>query len=302
MPDPLRQTLSATETPGLFGVSPYVTRWMLFQKFAKGVDLNKEPDARMTWGTRMQPLVLAQAAEDLRLEVRPNDESYHRRGQLGATRDATIVCPDRGPGALETKCVFDYAVWGRDWDGGKSPPRHYEVQLQQQMLVGDESGSYRWGVLGAWVCGEMHYFEREPIPDLWAELEQAAARFFDDVKNGREPNAFGSEIELPLMQELFKVASGRVLDMRNDPAAEACVQDVADYLINGTAKNFHEKEHKRLKAKLMAVMDGADTLLLPKGVSLKCTRTNRSGFTMPPTTAVILKGYMPGMLKPQTAE
>src|SRR5262245_10974515 len=102
MPDPQRETLSATQTPALFHVSPYLTRWMLYQHFAKGLAIDKAGDTRMDWGKRLQPLVLEKAAEDLRLQVRPNEETYHRRNRLGATRDATIVDPDRGPGALET--------------------------------------------------------------------------------------------------------------------------------------------------------------------------------------------------------
>lgn len=299
MPDPQKTTISATESPALFHVSPYVTRWMLFQKFSKGLDIDRDGDARMAWGKKLQPLVLAQAAADLRLEVHPNiGDTYHRRGRLGATRDATIVCPDRGPGALETKCVFDYGVWARDWAGGKSPPRHYELQLQQQMFVGDEAGSYRWGVLAAWVCGEMHYFEREPLSDLWAELEKEAERFFDDVANGREPNAFGDAVELPLMQELFAVESGRTLDLSADPAARSYVQIVASYLSSGDAESFHKKEHKRLRAQIMALMNGADVLLLPGGTSVKATRGKRAGFTVKPTTTVTLKAYVPGATPP----
>ena len=105
----------------------------------------------------------AQAAEDLKLEVRPNaDDTYHRRGLLGCTRDATIICPDRGPGALETKCIFDYRTWMADWGGGAFVPKPHEIQLQQQLLVGDgddgfaaEGSPYDWGVIAAWVAGAM---------------------------------------------------------------------------------------------------------------------------------------------------
>jgi hypothetical protein len=78
---------------------------MLWQHFTNGVPINVEPNSRMAWGLKMQPLVLEQAAADLRFEVIPNGENaYHRCGLLGCTRDAMIICPDRGPGALETKC------------------------------------------------------------------------------------------------------------------------------------------------------------------------------------------------------
>lgn len=297
MPDPTLATLSATETPALFGVSPYVTRWMLYQKFAKGADLGSPGDARMNWGKKLQPLVLAQAAEELRLEVMSNVEDiYVTRGQLGCTRDATIICPDRGPGALETKCVFDYGVWMRDWAGGKTPPRHYEIQLQQQMLVGSSWKSYSWGVLAAWVCGEMHYFEREPIPELWAELEKEAARFFDDVKNCREPNAFGEVIEWPLMAKLLATPTEKLADLRDDPKAHAYADDVRAFLRHGEDRLFHEKEEKLIKARLLAVLTvaGADKALLADGVNIELKRGKRMGYTVKPSNTLSLKTYVPG--------
>jgi hypothetical protein len=53
MPDVALQTLSATETPALWGLSPCVTRWMLYQRFANGVGLGQGEDARMAWGKKL---------------------------------------------------------------------------------------------------------------------------------------------------------------------------------------------------------------------------------------------------------
>lgn len=105
----------------------------------------------MDWGTRLQPLIIEQAARDLKLDVFPCD-TYVRNGNLGCTRDAEIICPDRGPGALEVKAVFDYKTWMREWDGGNSVPRHIEIQHQTQMLVGDGKVPFSWGVIAAWVA------------------------------------------------------------------------------------------------------------------------------------------------------
>jgi hypothetical protein len=141
VPDITLQTLSATETTSLWGLSPYLTRWMLYHRFANGVDFSQGEDARMAWGKKLEPLVIAQATEELWPRVEPNrGQVYQRRGWLGCTRDATIFCPDRGRGALETKCVFDYATGMREWDGGRNVPPMHEIQLQQQMKVGDDSG------------------------------------------------------------------------------------------------------------------------------------------------------------------
>src|SRR6202030_4173403 len=124
----------------------------------------------MSWGTKLQPLIIEQVAQERGLEVIPNDDTYVRRGLLGCTRDATIIAPGIGPGALEIKCVFDYRVWMQKWNGGKSVPREVEIQLQQQMYVGaatenvrthmgDPLSSYKWGLIAVWVCADLYYFE-----------------------------------------------------------------------------------------------------------------------------------------------
>lgn len=267
MPDPTLKTISATEAPGLFNASPYVTRWMLFQKFAKGISLDTQPDARMTWGKKLQPLILEHVAAELRLEIRPNaEDAYARRGLLGCTRDAMIFCPDRGPGAVETKCVFDYGVWMADWNGGRQPPRHHELQLQQQMFVGDENGSFTWGVLPAWVCGDIKYFERKPMPDLWRKLEDEAAKFFDDVAAMREPDPFGSAIEVPWLRELFPPEKGKTIDLSAHPDASRLVEIAVAY------KNAKEQEAAGARtaepgrAQLLAVAKDAEEIILPEGV------------------------------------
>jgi len=290
MPDPLRQTISATEVPALWNVSPYVTRWMLYKKFADGMEIEKPADARMDWGLRMEPLIQAQAAADLKMEIIPNAGRYHRRGLVGCTRDAIVICPDRGPGTLETKCVFDYRTWMQSWSGGESAPRHYEIQTQVQMMVGEEAGEpYRWGVIAAWVAGEMHYFERAPIPDLWAKIEAEAATFFDDVKAGREPDPFGAPIEVPFLSAIERVP-GKVVE-----SADADLTTIARELDAASrAARDAEKVRADAKARLLAAAADAEELRLPGGVSVKFKRSLRAGYDVKPSVMTTVKVYVPG--------
>ena len=39
--------------------------------------------------------------------------------------------------------MFDYATWMREWGGGSHVPPMHEIQLQQQMMVGDDDGYRR---------------------------------------------------------------------------------------------------------------------------------------------------------------
>jgi hypothetical protein len=276
MPDPLKQSISATESAGLFNVSPYVTRWMLYKSFADGMDLSINEDARMSWGKKLQPLIIEQAAADLNLEVLPNaDDTYVRRGLLGCTRDATIVCPDRGPGALETKCVFDYRTWMTDWNGGKQPPRMHEIQLQQQMFVGDGETPYQWGVIAAWVAGEVHYFERAPIPDLWQKLYAAAETFFREVKDKREPEPFGSPVELPWLAQMFPLIKGKTVDLTADPQGEFYAEVARAYKAAREQQSAGERICEPMRAKLLACAKDADEVLLPGAICVRLVQAGR---------------------------
>jgi hypothetical protein len=307
MPDITRKTISATEMSMLLGVSPYGTRWTLFQRF-KGNELPKPDHNRLDWGTKMEPLILEQAAEDLRLEVRTNRQAdgtqiYLRRGLLGCSRDADIIDPQRGPGALETKACFDYKILMQEWNGGKTPPRQHEIQLQQQMYVGDgdleNPKPFDWGVIGLWCGGDMTYFQRKPMPDLWETFEKEAAAFFQDLKLGIEPEPFGSPIELPLLKQLFSTPTGVVLngvEILGEDAANNLAQRVVDAEYQRAVRLAAEKVEKDTHAGLLALMKDADELELPQGIRIKVTRSPRKGYEVKPTVVVSVKSYIPQML------
>jgi hypothetical protein len=280
MPDPLKTTISATESPALWNVSPYATRWLLFHKFANGMSLDEAPNPRMNWGLKMQPLILAQAAEELRLEVIPNHDVYFRRGLLGATRDATVICPDRGLGALETKCCFDYGVWMRDWDGGKTVPRHHEIQLQTQMFVGNGdgslAGSFEWGVICAWVGAEQFYFERRPVEELWLKLQSEADKFFASVAAKEEPDPFGAPIEIPWLTALFPTERGTTLDLSQDYEHIKTSDMVAMYAHHKAQESEGKKGSEPIRAQLLALARNYETVLLPQGVKVKIGGNEKS--------------------------
>jgi predicted phage-related endonuclease len=268
MPDPERLTLSSTQSPALWGASPYITRWMLYRYF-KGDALAAAESARMEWGTVLQPLVLAKARDHLGIEVTPNFSNHyvrHAHEPLGSTVDALAIDPQRGPGVVEVKCVFDYGVWMREWQGGKSVPRHHEIQLQHHMAVGDGSHAYDWGCFAVWVCADMHYFARERDPKMTDALAGEARVFFQQLANNEEPDPFGEPIEAELLQHCFPTVPEEVLDLRSDPKAHAWADHVR------MLEDFREKERfyksAALKARMefMSVTKSAGKVLLPGAV------------------------------------
>jgi predicted phage-related endonuclease len=301
MPDSTRKTISATEMPGLLGCSPYVTKWMLYQRFANGIEAPGPDHNRLDWGTKMEPLLLEKAAEDLRLEVTTNrqpdgSQIYRRRGLLGCSRDADIYDPQRGPGALETKCCFDYRTLMQEWDGGKTPPRQHEVQLQQQMCVGDGEKPFEWGTIALWCGGDMTYFHRKPMPDLWATFEKEAEQFFADVAAGREPEPFGSPIEVPLLKQIFAKPSGEIInavEVLGEVEATKLAQAVVDADYQRVIRLAAEDVEAKIKAKLLGFMKDADELELPQGIRIKVTRSPRIGYQVKPSTTVTVKAHIP---------
>lgn len=293
MPDPTLKTVSATQMPALCGVSPYDTPFTLYQKFT-GALPDVKADSRMDWGLKMQPLVLEQAAEDLALEVRPNDEVYHRRGLLGATRDATLITPDRGPGAVDAKCVFDFRTWMENWHEGTAPPKHVDVQLQMQMYVGDGSESFSHGTIAAWVCGEMHYFHREPIKELWAEFGRLGAEFLDRVKHHDQPDPFGVPIELPALSLLPRVES-KVIDLSEDLELAEVVRQYAWEQREARVAGKHASE---LKAQILAAAGDAQTVLLADGMNLKITSYEVPAHERSASRTTRIKPYIPDAAAP----
>ena len=267
MPDPERKSLSSTETPAVLGVSPYATRWMVMQRFL-GNDIPKAGDNRMDWGLRMQGPILEAAAAELAIEIEPNAlNNYVRRGQLGATIDAWSNAPDQGRGVIEVKCCFDWFQWRDAWSQGKSPPRHVEVQLQHQLAVGDGSEPFRWGMIVCWYAGELHYFRREPMPDLQELLAAEAAQFFRDLEGKNYGEPFGSPQEQPLIAKLFTPVPGKVLDLREGgDYAMHLAADVVAWEQYTDERKFAEKNEASFKTRIAAAMGDAEKMLLPKGV------------------------------------
>jgi len=282
MPDPQRKTISASQAAALWNASPYATRWMLWQQFANGVVMDQPETSRMRWGKLLEPVILAEVAKAWRFEVRPN-QAYVRRGLLGATRDASIMAPGRGPGAVEVKCVFSYDVWMQDWQGGKCPPRQHEIQLQTQMKVGggDASPSYDWGLLVAWVCSDMYFFEREPIMPLWAQLDIEAARFFASVEKREEPEAFGAEVEIPWLTSLFPTVKDRVLDLSTDHAHVETAEDLRQYDFHKQQINGNRRATEEFRAKFLALAKEANFVKLPCGFSYRVQKSGNGKTIVP---------------------
>jgi hypothetical protein len=282
MPDPTFRTVSASEIAALFDASPYQTRWMLWHRFRDKRDFKIDEDSRKIWGQKLQPLIIDQVTQEKKLQVIPNEmDDYVRRGVLGCTRDAVVLDPDRGYGALEIKCVFDFEVWAKNWGSGTAPPRQNEMQLQQQVFVGDESGSFKWGLIVAWVCSQLYYFERQPIPKLHQEMEGRATEFLASVERNEEPDAFGAPIEVPLLTELYPTIVKKELDLSNAPEGERVLEDLSMYATQKAVASGAKTTTESLRIKLLGIAKDAEYVALPTGYGYRVQKSGKGKTIIP---------------------
>jgi hypothetical protein len=267
MPDPERLTISSTQSAALpaFNCSPYLTPWMLYQHF-KGHAVDVEETARMEWGTALQPLVLAKARDALGLEIVPNYKNEYVRSNampMGCTVDAIANDPQRGPGVVEVKCVFDYGVWAREWSGGKAVPRHHEIQLQHHMAVGDGKKPYDWGVFAVWVCADLQFFERTRDDDFSIALAAESVKFLGQVESNQEPDPFGEPIESELLRRVFPINPEEVLDLRNDPNAHKWADHVRMIDDFRDKSGFYSRAALKARMEFLSATKSAGKVLLP---------------------------------------
>lgn len=268
MPDSTKKTVSASQVPAIFNMSPYNTRWMLHQHFLGNIDLDIEPDDRMNWGTRLEPVIIKAAAEELRCDILPHDQSTYLRAPdapVGCTPDGYVLDPQRGPGFIECKNV-DWFRWKDTWDD-KAAPHHIELQLQTQLMVPHpEYGKLTWGCIACLVGGnDLLLYDRQPLPEVHAGIKEQAEIFLADVEARREPEVLGVSIELPSLKAVYAVRDKvKVLTEQDFDLAEGVriARMIDAYELAKDRESFSKKEAAELQAKLLAAAGDAAGLIL----------------------------------------
>lgn len=197
MPDPTRATVSASQVPALFGLSPYCTEWMLWQAFANNMPIEPDENERMDFGKRLEPVILKAAADQIRCDIIGNTEYFrHPTKPIGATGDGFVFDPQRGLGVIECKNI-DWLRWRDTWTDTEAAA-HVEIQHQTQLAIPHpEYGVPKWGVIAALIGGnDLKLYQREVLPDVQTKISDAAGCFLARVRDRLEPQVAGRPMEL----------------------------------------------------------------------------------------------------------
>ena len=256
MPDPAGKCLGSSEVPDIFNQG-YKSRWLLWQKYANGLDIDPKEDLRMRAGTLMQPVILQLAAEELGLKVVPNEGDKFVKAdglRLGATIDAHCEDPIKGLGVVEAKSV-DWLIWKDNWTD-KMATMYVEIQLEVQMLCTGAD----WGVIAAWIGGnDLRLYYREPREKLRADIIEGVAAFWDDVEQLREPDVVGIKVETPAMAELWPASvEKKVIERLDDDELD---EDIAMFEWARKQESMHKKIKEQKQPIVLRAAEDAGTLV-----------------------------------------
>ena len=268
--------INSTESASLFGISPYMTKFEMWQN-KKNKELSSiEETERMKWGTRLEEAIGYGIAEDEGLKVEPFKNYYmDEKLRMGSSFDFFIE-PD---GILEIKNVDSFIFnqqWKADDPNQIEAPLHIEMQVQHQLAV---SGR-KFAKIGVLVGGnEAHVIHRERDEEVISAIRDEIEVFWESIeKNSPPPINF--EQDYDYVAGMFQHAEpGKQLD-----ADEKISELARRYNAASRSERVYQTLKKSCKAEILTLIGDAEKV---KGEDF----TISAGAIGPKTYEVKREGY-----------
>jgi predicted phage-related endonuclease len=215
------QHVGASEAAALFGCNPWLTEFELWHRKAgniatpefNNVNADGSPDdERIYWGVKLEAAIIEGAKERFGYIDRPPADGPLSNGKgLGGHPDRRVICPQRGPGIVETK-MADWLV-RKGW--GDEPPQNYLVQGNTYAGL---DGVAWFDILVLVGGNKLERFPYDFRPKLYAETERRVEDFWRSIHEGRAPKADYAR-DGDVIAELYTPGGDEVLDLRGDNLA-----------------------------------------------------------------------------------
>jgi predicted phage-related endonuclease len=209
--------VTASVVGALRGLSPYVSRLKLY-KMHTGFEFDTDANVRMRRGLLLESAIAA------RIQIDNPDWFVSPAGiylrdpaaRLGATPDF-FIDTERGRGVLQTKLVTAQA-FKAGWivDGEPQVPTWIMLQTLTEAMLADVG----YGKVGVWIDDpykdECYTFDIERHAGAEAAIYADVAQFWDDVANGREPDA-DPKVDADLVKLLYPTSDPLLhIDLSHD--------------------------------------------------------------------------------------
>lgn len=227
---------NASDAPAMLGCSPYTTRAELLRRMHTGVA--PEPDRatqiRFDNGHRLEALARPLAEQIIGEDLYPVTGT---EGELSASFDGLTLMEDtvfehKALSAELKKCFADMETIApeyREASSAKCLPKHYRVQMEQQLHV---SGARRVLFMSSnWegdTLVEEHHCWYYPDEELRAEILRGWTQFAQDLATYREPPAAAPAPVAASVQALPAVSvvvDGSIVIRENFDAFEAAARE-----------------------------------------------------------------------------
>jgi predicted phage-related endonuclease len=225
-----RPDVTASRSGALFGVDPYCSPLRLYHEKAGLLDLAPDNNSPILRRGRLFESAVAEAVREERPDweiVKANEYLRDPEIRLGATPDFYIKGDPRGLGVLQCK-TCSAGVFDREWRGEGQLPFVTTLQvLTEAMLAGAAFGAAAALKIDAFNV-EVAIVEVPRHEASEQRIRDAVVRFWDDVKNGREPPPdYGLDRDLiaALSPQEF---AGKVINLEGDNEVMAGLAERAD--------------------------------------------------------------------------
>lgn len=198
---------------------------------------------------------------------------------LAASLDAWIEKPE-GNEVVECKFVGSYAAheWRED-----TPPLKHAIQVHHQLLC----TGWRKGWLVGFVDGELIVHEIQRSEEVCAWLAEKIRAFWEGHIVPRIPPAPDhSDASAEAIRRLFPVASGEVVDLRDDRELTRIAEELEAAKV---ACKEAEQRKKSLENRLKLALGSATFGVLPDGTCLSFKTQEREGYFVEPTSFRVLR-------------
>ncbi|WP_321336511.1 lambda-exonuclease family protein [Breoghania sp.] len=269
--------ITATAAAALFGVSPYMTAYELYQVLTGTLSVEIGENERMTWGKRLEPVIAAGICEDNGWNIVDARRYMFAISticdHMAASPDFLIEDPARpelGVGLLEIKNVDKFVALD-SWEDEEAPA-HIEFQLQHQM----GATGLKWGAVGALVGGNsVRTIERTHDAEVIGEIMRRINDMCQRVAERREPSPDWLK-DYDTIRAVYRDAEpAKSFDLDNPAPDSAFDVDVLQTLIaNAHEKNVAAKladdDKKRAQSELLHYIGDTETVF---GESWKVSAT-----------------------------
>jgi putative phage-type endonuclease len=261
--------VNSTESPALFGMSPYMTAYELGVMKRDGSDYFDRTE-RTNWGVRLQDAIAQGVSDDYRVLIKSLEYHYavHPNARrMGASFDYEIVgvptestsvseigalYEQHGPGLLEIKNV-DWLVY-KNWPDHDAPD-HIEIQVQHQLEVAD----VEWAVLAVLVGGNRtEVYTRMRDRTVGAAIASRVSKFWMELERGNLPPPIMPQ-DADLIIKLHQYADPNKVFNGQGDATLASLCD--EYICAAEVAKDASDAQKSLKAKILTHIGDAEKAL-----------------------------------------